>query len=193
MYIFLKRHRALLNQFLVPTPLSATDMLRLRSPVDPEENFFAGLHDDMQMEIFNYLDFDDLVSVSHTCRNFRMQIRTMINNRLSSALHAFLGSSTESVMNMLQFGGGCVAGQFITAIFNSRLPVRSFPKQLTCFVTRRGRRVLLAYIIDELRFGQPEIASLEEPFRNVAFGAYTWNLPVSGFCFCEHVLIKWPV
>lgn len=167
-------------------------MLRLRSPVNPEDNFFAGLHDDIQREIFNYLDFSDLVSVSHTCANFRTRVKTIVSNRISSALHPFFGSSTESVLTMLQFGAGCIAGPLVTAIFNSALPVRAFPRQIQCFVTRSGRRVLFACIRDAMGLGQPEIVSLEEPFREIAFSAYRWSLPVSGQILHDHVLTEAP-
>lgn len=154
-------------------------MLMLRSPADPEDNFFAGLHDSIQREIFNYLDFDDLVNVSHTCMNFRNQIKSVVRLRTMSALAPFFGSFTEETMNLLQFGGGCVSGHVITAVFNLRLSVCDFPKDLQVFVPQRGRRVLLAFIREELRLGPPQIVALDDSTRQLSFGAYRWSIPVS--------------
>ena len=162
----------------MPAPLTATDMLRLRSPVDPEENFFTAVHDDIQMEIFRLLDFADLVHISQTCTNFRKQVKGIIKNRAMVALGRFFGSYTDEIMNLLQFGRGCVSGHIVTAIFNLQIPLREFPKDICVYVTRRGRRVVLSLLKDELQFGPPQIVPLDESTRQLCFGAYKWVLPV---------------
>ena len=169
----------------VPAPLTATDMLRLRSPVDPEENFFTSLHDDIQMEIFRLLDFADLVHISQTCTNFRKQVKGIMKNRAMVALGRFFGSYTDEIINLLQFGRGCISGHVVTAIFNLQIALRDFPKDIRVFVTRRGRRVVIPLLKDVLQLGPPKIVPLDESTRQLAFGAYKWDLPVCAF----HVVI----
>ena len=174
----------------VPTPLMATDMLRLRSPIDPEDNFFARLHDDIQLEVFRLLDFADLVHVSQTCKNFCKQVKAVVNRRTMVALGHFFGSYTEEVLNLLQFGAGCVSGHTITAVFNLQLPVCDFPKDICMYVTHRGRRVLLSLLKDVLQLGPPQIIPLDQSTRQLCFGTYKWDLPVISFAFGVCVLME---
>ena len=177
--IKLDNGRSLSNHSFVPTPLDGSDMLRLRSPVDPEDNYFVGLHNDIQLEIFKLLDFSDLVNISHTCTNFRKQVKAVIKKHTMAGLAAFFGSYTDEVMNLLQFGRGCVSGHIVTAVFNLRLPIRDFPKDMHVHVSRRGRRVLFPLLRDVLHFGRPHVVPLDEPTHQLSFGAYRWDLPVS--------------
>ena len=155
--------------------------LRLQSPVDPEDNFFTGLHNDVQLEVFKLLNFADLVSVSHTCRNFRKQIKLNMNKHAMAALVPFFDSHTDQVMNLLQFGRGCVSGHIITAVFNLQLAVCDFPKEIHIHVSRRGRRVLVSLLKEVMGLGKPWIIQLDERTWQLSFGAYKWDLPVSDF------------
>lgn len=84
------------------------------------------------------LDFQDLVNVSHTCTNFCKQIKMAVKTHLLAVLCPFFCSSTDEVLTLLQFGGGYLYGHVITSIFNLRLPVRDFLKDLQVLVTRQS-------------------------------------------------------
>lgn len=172
-----------MNDSIMPVPLTASDLLLLRSPVDPEYNYFPALHDDVLLEVFSLLDFADLVNLSHTCTTFRKQIKTMLTTRCMGGLTPFFGSSAGEVLNLLQFGGGCIYGHLVTAVLDVQLPVRDFPSDMHMLVSRRARRVLIAFLRDELHFGQPDVVALDQPTRQLAFGAYRWDLPVCCLVF----------
>ena len=174
----LKSNRALLRDSFVPGPLTATNMLRLRSPVDPEDNFIVRLHDDIQMEMFQLLDFADLVNISHTCMNFRKQIKWYVKKRIMAGLAPYFGSYTDELLTLLQFGAGCVSGHVITAVYDLQLCVCDFPKDMKIYVPRRGWRVLVVFLRDVLHLGPPLIVALDETARDLAFASYRWDLPV---------------
>lgn len=175
--------RALMDDIIMPVPLSMSDLLQLQSYVDPKQNFIKLLHEDLLQSILSLLDFDDIVSMAHTTSHFWSQIWSLMRRRLLANLGHLFKSSTDNLLELLQFTGGCVAGQVITMIFDMLMPIADFPRDINVFILPKASWSVLVFLRDNLCFHNPHCLTLDNPLYNLTDRVYRWCLPVSIILF----------